>query len=255
VEAPHDLIDSSCELVNVPGTTASREGTGEYSDSQVCTQTTPSPPRRSLTMDELDQGCCNENSSVSGQDSNSHVAKSGRSPLSELLVYPSSNNRKRSGTKNFSARVLTSTESIALLEEKNQKKIEEKEEKERKKKEREMKKIAREQEKQRKALERETKKAATGKTKKGSTTRKRSGVTTSTSKRQHVTTDDTEEEGLQHREISQYECAACFGHWEEDDADEWMQCTNSACGVWSHADCLEKSENTYMCVLCQTFFT
>jgi len=46
-----------------------------------------------------------------------------------------------------------------------------------------------------------------------------------------------------------------FGLWEEDDADEWLKCTNSdECGVWCHGNCFEKSEQAYVCVLCQTCF-
>ena len=80
-----------------------------------------------------------------------------RSPLAELLVYPTPT-QKKAKPKSL-ARVLTSAESIALLEEKARKKQEEKEEKERKKKEREMRKKLREEEKGRKAQEREAKKA------------------------------------------------------------------------------------------------
>jgi len=53
--------------------------------------------------------------------------KPAHSPLSELLVYPAPK-QKKAGVKKYAACVLTSTESIALLEEK-QKKIEEMEEK------------------------------------------------------------------------------------------------------------------------------
>ena len=88
-----------------------------------------------------------------------------RSPLSELLVYPTCA-KKNTEVKKYVARVLTSAESIALLEEKKQKKLEEMEEKQRKKKEREMKKIAGEEEKKCKALEREAKKVRQRRTKK-----------------------------------------------------------------------------------------
>ena len=64
--------------------------------------------------------------------------------LKQVLVYPKSCNTKKS-TKNIAARVLPSDESIALLEEKRLKKIEENEEKAQKKKERKCKKIAREE--------------------------------------------------------------------------------------------------------------
>ena len=66
-------------------------------------------------------------------------------------------------------------------------------------------------------------------------------------KRQNATVyDDSEEEGFQHHEISQCECAVCFGHWEEDGTVEWLKCTNSEFGVWSYADCLERSDNAML---------
>ena len=55
-----------------------------------------------------------------------------RSPLSELLVYPTPT-KKKTESKRYAARVLTSAESIALLEEKKRKKLEEIEEKQQKK--------------------------------------------------------------------------------------------------------------------------
>lgn len=179
-----------------------------------------------------------------------------RSPLSELLVYPTCA-KKKTEVKKFAARVLTSAESIALLEEKKHKKFEEIEEKQRKKKEREMKKIAREEEKKRKALEREAKKAEAEKNRKNKDATKKRPVRssdTANSKRQKICDDECNEVGLQHREISESECAVCFGHWEEDDADEWLMCTNEKCGVWSHTNCLEKCDDAYVCVLCQTCF-
>ena len=53
----------------------------------------------------------------------------------------------------------------------------------------------------------------------------------------------------------------CFGLYEEDFDEatghvtaEWIQCTNSDCSVWSHADCLEEADGDYICVLCETVF-
>ena len=80
-----------------------------------------------------------------------------RSPLTELLVYPTPT-QKVSKTKSC-ARMLTSAESIAMLEEMARKKRKEQEEKERWKKERELKKAAREEEKKQKAQERQAKQA------------------------------------------------------------------------------------------------
>ena len=71
----------------------------------------------------------------------------------------------------------------------------------------------------------------------------------STSKRQWL---DREEDGVQHHEVSQNECATCFGLFEDDtDPVEWIECTNKDCGVWTHADCLEQCDNAYVCVACQ----
>ena len=67
------------------------------------------------------------------------AASSKRSPLAELLVYPTPQQKK--AKPRSLAHVLTSAESIALLEEKGRKKQEEKEERKRKKKEREAKKV------------------------------------------------------------------------------------------------------------------
>ena len=123
-----------------------------------------------------------------------------------------------------------------------------------------MKKIAKEEEKKRKALEREAKKAEAENKKRKGTTKKRPAKSSlaSNSKRQKFvedkTDDECEEVGLQHCEISESECAACFGQWEDNEAEEWLKCTNDKCGVWSHAECLEKSDNAYVCVLCQTCF-
>ena len=158
--------------------------------------------------------------------------------------------------------MLTSAESIALLEKKARKKQEEKEEKERKKKERETKKNLQEEEKKRKAQEREAKKAEKQKSleqKKKECGQKRgnssNGMASTRSKRQRVDNsfDESQDTGIQHREVSTNECAVCFGLYEDDpDPAEWIQCTNEDCKVWSHAECLEVCENAYVCVICET---
>ena len=109
-------------------------------------------------------------------------------------------------------------------------------EKPRKKKERETKNIVREEEKKRQALEREAKKADAEKNKKNKCTTTKRPVRSSdasNSKWQKICEDECDEVGLQHREISESECAVCFSHWEEDDADEWLMCTNEnvVCGA------------------------
>ena len=155
------------------------------------------------------------------------------------------------------ARVLTSAESIALLEEKANKK---QEEKERKKKERDMKKKLREEEKEGKAQEREAKKA-TKQQKKADQTKKKecgqkraSGIGGIRSKRQRVdnSVEESQDTGIQHREVSTNECVVCFGLYEDDpDPAEWIQCTNKDGKVWSHAECLEMCEDAYVCVICE----
>ena len=37
-----------------------------------------------------------------------------------------------------------------------------------------------------------------------------------------------------------YSCVKIFGHWEEDDADDLLRCTNEKCGVCNHTNCLKE---------------
>jgi len=67
-------------------------------------------------VNELGERITNEKSTISRRDTNHYVAKPGCSPLSKLLLYPSSNNQKK--PQNYAVHVLTSSESIAWLEEK-----------------------------------------------------------------------------------------------------------------------------------------
>ena len=200
------------------------------------------------------------------------------SPLSSLLVYPKPPHKKSHQTPKC-ARVLTSAESLAYLQEKERKKKEEQELKELRKKEREKKRLEREQDKVRKQQQKEAKKKQqenkiTQANKKDAEVENdtskvdslRPAITRRTAKRRRL--EETEsnnskkskEDGLQHNEISQNECAACFGTYEEDLNNagdliaEWIQCTNKSCGVWSHCDCLDKTEGEHVCAICQTTF-
>ena len=85
-----------------------------------------------------------------------------------------------------------------------------------------MKRIARKEEKIHKALEREAKNLRQKGTKNKGATKKRPirSRDTANLERQKICEDKCEEVGLQHRQISEHECAVCFGHWEENDADE-----------------------------------
>ena len=52
------------------------------------------------------------------------------------------------------------------------------------------------------------------------------------------------ESGVQSNEISNNECALCFGLYEDDLSmtrkleREWVQCTNITCGKWMHVEYL-----------------
>ena len=64
---------------------------------------------------------------------------------------------------------------------------------------------------------------------------------------------DSPETGIQHHELSENECAICFGLHEEDpEPVEWLKCTNEDGNVWSHTDCLEVCDGTYVCYACRT---
>jgi len=200
-----------------------------------------------------------DNSENTPHYNNSSVQRSSaptRSPLAELLVYPTPTQKT---SKNRSCcRVLTSSESIAMLEEKARKKREEQEEKERKRKDRELKKAAKEEQKRQKVQERQAKQAEKQKKaeeKRAGGQKRSSASNASKSKQQRVdvSNDDSQDNGLQHHEISKDECAACFGLFEDDpDSVEWIECTNESCKVWCHADCLERCDEAYVCVVCQT---
>ena len=52
-------------------------------------------------------------------------------------------------------------------------------------------------------------------------------------------------------------CAVCCGVYVDDDDDitgeivkDCIQCTDDECGVWSHADCLEKEVGVFICGVC-----
>ena len=114
-----------------------------------------------------------------------------------------------------------------------------KKEKERKKKERERKKKLREEEKEHKAQEREAKKAKQQTKKKECGQKRANEIAGTRSKRQRVgnSVEESQDTGIQHREVSTNECTVCFGLYEDDpDPAEWIQCTNEDCKVWSHAE-------------------
>lgn len=68
------------------------------------------------------------------------------------------------------------------------------------------------------------------------------------------------ESGLQNHEISNDECALCFGLYEDDFSStgklqrEWVQCTRMTCKKWMYSDCLNQENNKYVCRLCKMIF-
>jgi len=185
--------------------------------------------------------------------------------ISEFLVYPTpTKGRKPKEVK--SARVLTSVESRTLLKEKERKKREDAEAKEQRKQERLAKKAEKEEEKKRKQEERAAKAAERQKiaeekaAKKAGTGRKRRAGEQSVNQGNPKKKKATCDEGLQRREISSSECAACFGLYEDDVDDDgsvtcdWIQCTNQQCSLWMHTNCLDKSDGEYVCAVCQNIF-
>ena len=200
------------------------------------------------------------------------VAKTGRSPPSDLLNLPVQSNVS---TKPAKARVLTSSECLRLLLEKEEEKKRVAQEKEKRKRERELTKKQKEEgqkrkaeEKVRKTAEREAAKAlkemakadreaaklAEKEKKKdvrkpGAHSQKRQTppmATTTRAKRNKLkeNADDSINADL---------CCVYFGSYQEDigTGREWLQCS---CTRWIHGDCVDnedvEEEGGRLCPLC-----
>ena len=209
--------------------------------------------------------CCKSSSSTTPVSStpcslDKSQTKSSPSLLSEFLSYPSPVNKGKA--RNFKgARVLTSVESRALLEEKERKKREENEAKELRRQERLEKKKIKEREQKRKQEERALKATQRGNNIKTRAARLKKGVSESSSKQGNPKGKRrTNERGLQTFEISSSECASCFGLYEDDINEngditsEWIQCTNEECALWMHTHCLDASDGMFVCAVCQNTF-
>ena len=64
------------------------------------------------------------------------------------------------------------------------------------------------------------------------------GIASTRNKRQKVDNsfDESQDTGIQHREVYTNECAVCFGLHEDDpDPAEWVQRTNEDCNVWTES--------------------
>ena len=175
------------------------------------------------------------------------------SSLSKFLSSPhlSSPDGESSGRKRSFLRacLLTSSDSLAEMEEKERKKQRELEEKERRRKEREEKRKSKEEELKKKAIERARK--AEDKAKKKATDKGKRPLRKVTNT-QPSNSDGASSSGLtlqpppkrrclqESEDIDTNECCVCFGCYEQDVAEglgtEWISC---ACGRWLHVDCAE----------------
>ncbi len=192
--------------------------------------------------------------------------------LSKFLVLPATPcGPKKTPPK---ARLLTSSDAIALLEEKERKKQQEAEEKERRKKEREAKKQEREQERKRKAEERlrkaeerarkkeenarktkeKARRTSTNSAKAGTKRKANESAGNTTFSPPQKRTCTTEKQ--QAEDVDTNVCCVCFTTYEEDvqeqSGQDWLAC---ACGRWLHEDCAEdcirdESGNDRLCPLC-----
>ena len=198
------------------------------------------------------------------------------SPITQFLTYPSVSSctpkSTKQSTKGSCARVLTSSEAIAIMEAKEKKKQDDIIAKKNRKKEREQKKLLREAEARRKAEERERKvierqrktaekkrEAQERELKKKAKAGPRRTRKRLSNKENEVSFNDSE--GLQQSEINQNECAVCLGVYDDDLINgvlqkEWIRCTNTdTCGLWMHCECLNKdSSDNYVCLMCNSTF-
>ena len=194
------------------------------------------------------------------------------SAVSRFLTIPSSaikssgGKGKGKGKAGSGARVLTSEESLAIMEEKEHLKKEEEDAKERRKLEREEKRQAKEVEKKLKAEEREKKaeeRRKKAELKKQEQEEKRQQREAKNKHKQSGVPKPNEhsgnETGIQTNEITNSECAACFGLYEDDLlpdgelVEEWVECTG--CKKWMHGQCVRLDDQELMaCCLCGTVF-
>ena len=203
------------------------------------------------------------------------LAKSDKcSPLSDLPNLPKVTTPVTS--KSGRAHVLTSSECLRLLKEKEEKKQQVVEEKERKKQEREMKKQQKEQEQKRKAEEkarklakREAEKARKQAEKEEKANKKAEKAKEKTDSKKEVVgakrkaDSSTSERASQHtkrrrmlgdldEDISMEVCCVCYGTYLEDvnTGRQWLECS---CSGSIHEDCIDDDDvdsDGKLCPLC-----
>ena len=188
--------------------------------------------------------------------------------VSNFLAFPVEAVSKKSKSRK-GAKVLTSLESLALLEEKARQKKEEEEAKEQRKRDREQKKIQREEEKRIKAEERAKKAevrlklAEAKKMEKEQIKLRKIGKKVKVKVTQKlISNGGNTDQGVQVGEVSSNECAICLGAYEDDVQDGklmygWVECTHSECKKWMHESCLQKDpgdEDLLVCGVCKSVF-
>ena len=235
-----------------PGGYTTPKALNPEESSETCTKATP--------LGDVTNTPSTSRPSSGGQSS----CSSGGSTISKFLgPLPERTPSRPSVSKTSGARVLTSAECLALLEEKEERKRREKEEKEQRKLTRELNKKKREEEQKRKAEERvkkAAKKEADKKKKEAEKVAKlaakvaekaarqvahESRQDASTSRKRPIPRDGTRESTRQKApklsaldHIDPNTCCACFGLYEDDIGTgcEWLQCS---CSRWIHEDCVE----------------
>ena len=171
------------------------------------------------------------------------------SPISKYLTLPPGATPSIPKTLP-QARLLTSADAMAQLEEKERKKTLALEEKERRKTEREEKKQQKEEEQRRKAKEREKKAEQRAKKAKKASDEKSRKVTCKTRNKGGECSHSKEPQRKNHckescadSDINTDVCCMCFGLYSEGvvsgDSRDWIEC---ACGRWLHEECAEDRE-------------
>ena len=262
----HPNVDSSNPSVSIPQTTPTNSSASfsSSSSSQPMPSTSQAPTKPTVPHKP-------PSATPSRSD---QVSKNKRSPLSDLLNLPAQPNVKAKTIKTGKARVLTSSECLRILLEKEEEKKKVAQEKERRRQERELKKKQNEEEQKRKAEEKvrkaaereaakalkeaakadreaaklaEREKKELQKSQKSGQKRQAVAVATTTRPKRNKLKENVDVS------INADLCCVCFGSYQEDvgTGREWLQCS---CSRWIHEDCVDdedvEEDSGRLCPLC-----
>ena len=187
-------------------------------------------------------------SSSSDHSSNASIER-----ISKYLIQyvPETPKRKKGNLRRvMGQRVLTSTEGLALLQEKEAKKQKKTQEVEQRKRERETKRKEKEEEAKRKAREKQKKTTARKRSatctravsKKSKSTEQSSDINQpSTSENQAVIPEESDQAEMRDEEDEDATCCECNVSYEDDvrcsRGEEWVRC---ACDRWIHSKCIDE---------------